>query len=67
MKEVLPGIIQSEQKGFLEDRHIGENIPTVADSLHYIRQIHLTGMLFLIDFEKAFDSLSYYDFMETSY
>ena len=38
MKEVLPGIIQNEQKGFLKNRYIGENIQTIADSLEYIRQ-----------------------------
>ena len=31
MKEVLPSVIQSEQKGFLKDRYIGENIHTVSD------------------------------------
>ena len=65
MKEVLPGLIQSEQKGFLKDRYIGENIHTVADSLHYIRQKHLTGMLLLIDFQKAFDSLEW-DYIEAA-
>ena len=38
MKEVLPSIIQNEQKGFLKNRYIGENIRTIADSLEYIRQ-----------------------------
>ena len=38
MKEVLPSIIQSEQKGFLRNRYIGENIRTIADSLEYIRR-----------------------------
>ena len=38
MKEVLPSIIQNEQKGFLKNRYIGENIVTIADSLEYIRQ-----------------------------
>ena len=37
IKEVLPSIIQSEQKGFLKNRYIGENIRTIADSLEYIR------------------------------
>ena len=38
MKEVLPSIIQNEQKGFLKNQYIGENIRTIADSLEYIRQ-----------------------------
>ena len=59
VKEVLPNIIQSEQKGFLKGRYIGENIRTVADTLNFIKQKQLTGMLLLIDFEKAFDSLEW--------
>ena len=64
IKEVLPSIIQSEQKGFLKNRYIGENIRTIADSLEYIRQKKITGMILLIDFEKAFDSLEW-DFLES--
>ena len=56
---MLPNIIQSEQKGFLKDCYIEENIWTVLDTLYYIRQKRLTGMLLLIDFEKAFDSLEW--------
>ena len=64
IKEVLPNIIQSEQKGFLKDRYIGENIRTVSDSLEFIKRKKITGMLLLIDFEKAFDSLEW-DYLET--
>ena len=64
IKEVLPSIIQSEQKGFLKNHYIGENIRTIADSLEYIRQKKITGMILLIDFEKAFDSLEW-DFLES--
>ena len=64
MKEVLPSIIQNEQKGFLKNRYIGENIRTIADSLEYIRQKKIMGMTLLIDFEKAFDSLEW-DYLES--
>ena len=64
MKEVLPSVILSEQKGFLKDRYIGENIRTVSDYFYYIKQKQLTGMLLLIDFEKAFDSLEW-DYLES--
>ena len=60
IKEVLPSIIQSEQKGFLKNRYIGENIRTIVDSLEYIKQIKIMGMTLLIDFGKAFDSLEWY-------
>ena len=50
---MLPGSIQSEQKGILKDIYFGENIRTVADSLQHIKQKQLTGMLLLIDFQKC--------------
>ena len=52
IKEVLPSIIQSKQKGVLKNRYIGENIRTIADSLEYIRQKKITGMILLIDLKK---------------
>ena len=64
MKEVLPSIIQSDQKGFLKNRYIGETIRTIADSLEYIKQKKIMGMTLLIDFEKAFDSLEW-DYLES--
>ena len=63
MKEVLPSIIQNEQKGFLKNQYIVETIRTIADSLEYIRQKKIMGMTLLIGFEKAFDSLEW-DYFE---
>ena len=63
MKEVLPSIIQSEQKGFLKGRYIGKNIRTVVNTLHYVKQKQLMGMFHLLDFKKAFDSLEW-DYVE---
>ena len=63
MEEVLASVIQSEQKGSLKDRYIGENICTVSDYFYYIKQKQLIGMLLFIDFEKAFDSLEW-DYLE---
>ena len=60
MKEVLPTVIQSEQRGFLKDSCIGENIHTVLDYFYHIKQKQLTEMLLLTDFKKAFDSLEWH-------
>ena len=35
---MLPSITQSEQKGFLKNRYIEENIRTIADSLEYVKR-----------------------------
>ena len=56
---VLDNIISRDQTGFLKGRFIGENTHLVYDMLQYTEQNNITGLLMLIDFEKAFDSLSW--------
>ena len=58
-KKVLPKLISNDQKGFIKDRYIGENIRTVFDGVEYLKDTKSLGMLPLIDFEKAFDSLEW--------
>ena len=59
LKKVLPKIISMEQKGFLENRYIGENIRTLYDIMQYLNEKQKLGMLLQIDFEKAFDSIEW--------
>ena len=59
IKSILPKIIGEEQKGFLAGRYIGENIRMLYDILSYTDTHNLPGMVMLIDFEKAFDSISW--------
>ena len=59
LKKVLPKIIGNEQKGFLKRRYIGENIRTVYDLMEYLETKNQEGMLLLLDFEKAFDSIEW--------
>ena len=40
-------------------RYIGENVRIVYDLLHYTEEENKPGLLLLIDFEKAFDSVSW--------
>ena len=48
-----------EHKGFLKNRYIGENIRTVYDLMEYLETSNKSGMLLLLDFEKAFDSIEW--------
>ena len=57
-KPVLGQIINENQKGFIKGRYIGENIRMVYDALFYAKLQHKPRLL-LIDFEKAFDSISW--------
>ena len=59
---MLPKIIADDQKGFIKDRYIGENIRTIFDSIQFAKTRKLMGMLLFIDFAKAFDSLEW-DFL----
>ena len=59
LKHVLPKIINECQKGFLKNRYIGENIRVIYDTIVYTEKENIPGMLFAVDFEKAFDSVSW--------
>ena len=60
MKSVLPDIISTEQKGFLKNRFIGENTRLVYDIISELNNNKTSkGMIMLIDFEKAFDTVGW--------
>ena len=52
-------MIGPEQKGYVPNRFIGEVTRTTYDIFHYAKENNLPGMILLIDFEKAFDSVSF--------
>ena len=62
LKCVLPYIINEDQTGFISGRFIGENIRLLYDVIEYAEKNAIPGMLLLIDFEKAFDTVSW-DFL----
>ena len=57
--EVLDKLISTDQTGFIKGRYIGENTRLVYDLLQFTEENNIPGLLLLIDFEKAFDSLSW--------
>ena len=61
-KSVLDKLINFDQTGFISGRYIGENIRLIYDILQYTEEHEIPGLLLLIDFEKAFDSISW-DFL----
>jgi len=60
MKEVLGAIVDETQKGFLRNRFISENTRLVYDIIDHLNKTDISGVLLLIDFEKAFDSLEWH-------
>ena len=59
IKPALDKIIHPDQKGFVAGRYIGEVVRTVYDTIDYAKNHNKTGLLLLVDFEKAFDSISF--------
>ena len=59
LKPVLQQIIHPDQKGFVSGRYIGECIRNTYDTIEYAKSKNRAGLLLLIDFEKAFDSISH--------
>ena len=59
IKPHLDTIIHGDQKGFVPERYIGEAIRTTYDIIQWAKDNNKTGIILLIDFEKAYDSLSF--------
>ena len=59
LKTVLDKLISNGQSGFISGRYIGENTRLVYDLMQLVDKNNIPGLLLLIDFEKAFDSLSW--------
>ena len=59
LKNVITKLVDSDQKGYIKGRYIGENIRTVSDVIHYLKEKNMDAIILLIDFEKAFDSVSW--------
>jgi len=59
IKPVLCEIINEDQKGFLKNRCISENCRLVYDIMFELERRNKPGLLLMVDFEKAFDSVSW--------
>ena len=59
LKTLLDHLIGPEQKGNVPNRFIGEVTRTTHDIFQYAKEKNLPGTILLIDFEKAFDSVSF--------
>ena len=52
-------LVHSDQTAYVKDRYIGESIRIVDDILEYTECNEVPRILFLADFEKAFDSIDH--------
>ena len=63
-KEVLSNLIHENQKGFIAGRFLGENVRLIYDVLFETKKQNIPGLLLSVDFEKAFDTVSWSFIME---
>ena len=59
LKYALNDIINEDQTGFLPGRVMAENVRLLYDILFYTEKHQIPGMLLLIDFASAFDTVSW--------
>ena len=59
LKPVLDNLLGHEQKAYVPRRFIAECTGNTYDICTYAKNNSLPGMLLLVDFEKAFDSVSF--------
>ena len=59
LKKVLDILVSKSQTGFVPGRYIGESLRLIYDLMEYAERKRIKGLLMLIDFEKAFDSISW--------
>lgn len=59
IKTIIPKIISSDQTGYIKDRYIGENISTVINTMQYVTENNIPGIILQLHFEKAFDFKSW--------
>jgi len=54
---VLDDLISTDQAAYIKNRYIGDNIRVVDDLIYLSNRIDLNGIILLLDFQKAFDTL----------
>ena len=59
IKPFLGDIISETQQGFIKGRYIGECTRLIFDIMEKAEDDNLPGLLLLLDFEKAFDTLEW--------
>ena len=59
IERFLPKIIHSDQTGFVKGRYIGQNIRLINDIMEQTKLQNIPGILILLDFLKAFDTIEW--------
>ena len=60
IKTVLPSLISNDQSGFIRNRCISDNICTLDSLIKYTGNKKVPELLLFLDFDKAFNTLVFY-------
>ncbi|GKV04879.1 hypothetical protein SLEP1_g16976 [Rubroshorea leprosula] len=68
LRKVIGKVISMTQSAFLEGRQLIDSVLVLNELVHDLKRRKEMGILFKVDFEKAFDSIDwdYLDFMQSS-
>lgn len=58
LKQLLPGLISTNQTNFVKGRHILDSIITSQELGHSMKQQKIPGMMIKLDLSKSYDWLS---------
>ena len=59
IKSVLEELISNDQTGFISNRFIGENTRLLYDTIEYCHTQNVEGLLIVVDYAKAFDTIEW--------
>ena len=59
LQRVISKIVSTDQNGYIKNRFLGFNIRQIQDIIDYAEDINLDGILFFLEFQKAFDSIEW--------
>ena len=59
LHKVIGTIVSSDQSAYIKERFMGTNIRLLNDIIDFYERTDKPGLLFFIDFQKAFDSLEW--------
>ncbi|XP_071712391.1 uncharacterized protein [Rutidosis leptorrhynchoides] len=59
IRKVIPNLVGFEQSAFIRGRNIMDSAPIANECFEFLKNNRVKSMLFKVDFEKAFDCLSW--------
>ena len=65
LDNIIPKLVGLNQTGFIKGRYINDTVRSIYDLIDYCKLTDTEGVLMMIDFEKAFDSLEWKFLLKT--